>query len=81
MDLRSAAADFPRFGDGGGPVIWKGTDKTFFFGDYLRWTDRQIGTANTLNGAPTAAAERLFSNSSQSSAGSGTPCLCSGGNL
>jgi len=46
---------FPRFGDGGGPVIWKGTDKTFFFGDYLRWTDRQIGTGNTLNGAPTAA--------------------------
>ncbi len=46
---------FPWFGNGGGPVIWKGTDKTFFFGDYLRWTDRRIVTSNTLNGAPSTA--------------------------
>ena len=26
---------------------------TFFFGDYLKWTDRQLGSGTTINGAPT----------------------------
>lgn len=46
---------FPRFGDGNDPFFWKGTDKTFFFGDFQRWTDRQLGSGSTINGAPTAA--------------------------
>src|SRR5688572_3921108 len=45
----------PWFGDGGDPFIWKGTDKTFFFGDFQRWTDRSLGSGSTINGAPTAA--------------------------
>jgi hypothetical protein len=44
----------PWFGDGRDPHVWKGTDKTFFFGDYLKWTDRQVGSG-TIGGAPTAA--------------------------
>jgi hypothetical protein len=44
----------PWFGDGK-RHIWKGTDKTFFFGDYLKWSDRQLGSGATINGAPTAA--------------------------
>ena len=34
----------------GGPVV---RDRTFFFGSYQRWTDRQLGAGFTLNGAPT----------------------------
>ena len=34
----------------GGPVS---RDRTFFFGSYQRWTDRQLGSGFTLNGAPT----------------------------
>jgi hypothetical protein len=34
----------------GGPVL---RDKTFFFGSYQRWTDRQLGSGFTLSGAPT----------------------------
>lgn len=45
----------PRFDDGGAPRVWKGTNKAFFFADYLRWTDRQIGSGVTINGAPTSA--------------------------
>lgn len=36
----------------GGPVL---RDKTFFFGSYQRWTDRQLGSGATINGAPTEA--------------------------
>ncbi|MCA1608563.1 MAG: carboxypeptidase regulatory-like domain-containing protein [Acidobacteria bacterium] len=46
---------FPWFGDGGDPFIWRGIDKTFIFGDFQRWTDRQLGSGSTINGAPTAA--------------------------
>jgi len=34
----------------GGPVS---RDRTFFFGSYQRWTDRQLGAGFTMNGAPT----------------------------
>ena len=43
----------PRFGEGG-PAIINGRDRTFFFGSYQRWSDRQLGSGTTLNGAPTA---------------------------
>ncbi len=43
----------PRFGEGG-PAIISGKDRTFFFGSYQRWSDRQLGSGTTLNGAPTA---------------------------
>jgi hypothetical protein len=42
-----------RFGEGG-PSIINGKDRTFFFGSYQRWSDRQLGSGTTLNGAPTA---------------------------
>ncbi len=41
----------------GGPVI---KDKTFFFGSYQRWTDRQLGAGFTVNGAPTEAGRQLL---------------------
>ncbi len=43
----------PRFGEGG-PTHISGRDRTFFFGSYQRWSDRQLGSGTTLNGAPTA---------------------------
>ena len=43
----------PRFGEGG-PTIINGTNRTFFFGSYQRWSDRQLGSGTTLNGALTA---------------------------
>lgn len=43
----------PRFGEGG-PSWISGQDRTFFFGSYQRWSDRQLGSGTTLNGAPTA---------------------------
>ncbi|HEV8426754.1 MAG TPA: TonB-dependent receptor [Pyrinomonadaceae bacterium] len=43
----------PRFGEGG-PSYISGADRTFFFGSYQRWSDRQLGSGTTLNGAPTA---------------------------
>jgi hypothetical protein len=45
---------FPRFGEGG-PLLYSGRDKTFFFTDYQRWSDRRLGSGVTLSGAPTAA--------------------------
>lgn len=50
---------FLAFGEGG-PTIWRGTDRTFFFGDYQRWTDRQLGSGFTLNGAPTDAGRAVL---------------------
>lgn len=41
----------------GGPVI---KDRTFFFGSYQRWTDRQLGSGFTLNGAPTEAGRQVL---------------------
>jgi len=44
----------PRFGEGG-PAIFRGQDKTFFFGSFQRWSDRLAGSGTTLrDGAPTA---------------------------
>jgi hypothetical protein len=47
----------------GGPVL---PNRTFFFGSYQRWTDRQLGSGFTLNGAPTEAGRAVL----QSVAGS-----------
>jgi hypothetical protein len=41
----------------GGPVV---RNKTFFFGSYQRWTDRQLGSGFTLNGAPTEAGRAVL---------------------
>src|SRR5215471_6614736 len=49
----------PAFGEGGDP-FWKGTDKTFIFGDYQRWSDRSLVSGPTLNGAPTAAGRAVL---------------------
>jgi hypothetical protein len=43
---------FPRFGEGG-PYFYEGRDRTFFFADYQRWSDRRTPSL-TLRGAPTA---------------------------
>ncbi|MCC6330039.1 MAG: TonB-dependent receptor [Acidobacteria bacterium] len=43
----------PRFGEGG-PYFYSGKGKTFFFTDFQRWSDRQLGSGLTLKGAPTA---------------------------
>jgi hypothetical protein len=47
----------------GGPVL---RNRTFFFGSYQRWTDRQLGSGFTLSGAPTEAGRQVL----QSAAGS-----------
>src|SRR5436190_6615431 len=49
----------PVFGDGGNHV-WKGTDKTFIFGDYQRWSDRALVSGATLRGAPTDAGRAVL---------------------
>jgi hypothetical protein len=49
----------PVFGEGGDP-FWRGTDKTFIFGDYQRWSDRSLVAGPTLNGAPTAAGRAVL---------------------
>lgn len=49
----------PRFGEGG-PSIINGTDRTFFFGSYQRWSDRQLGSGTTLIGAPTEAGRQII---------------------
>ncbi len=45
---------FSRFGEGGAH-FYRGRDKTFFFTDYQRWSDRRLSSGVTLNGAPTIA--------------------------
>ena len=49
----------PRFGEGG-PAIINGTNRTFFFGSYQRWSDRQLGSGTTLNGAITGAGRAVL---------------------
>ena len=48
-----------KFGEGG-PTVFKAKDRTFFFGDFQRWTDRALGSGFTLNGAPTAAGRAVL---------------------
>ena len=50
----------PWFGDGGHAPLWKGTDKTFIFGDYQRWFDRELVSGPTLRSAPTAAGRAVL---------------------
>jgi hypothetical protein len=49
----------PRFGQGG-PGYIDGKDRTWFFGSVQRWTDRQLGSGSTLNGAPTEAGRQIL---------------------
>ncbi|HEX9425020.1 MAG TPA: carboxypeptidase-like regulatory domain-containing protein [Pyrinomonadaceae bacterium] len=49
----------PRFGEGGRSYI-SGRDRTFFFGSYQRWSDRQLGSGFTLVGAPTEAGRQVL---------------------
>jgi hypothetical protein len=49
----------PGFGEGG-PYYISGKDRTFFFGDLQRWTDRASGSGATLNGAPTEAGRAIL---------------------
>ena len=49
----------PVFSEGADP-FWRGTDKTFIFGDYQRWSDRSLVSGPTLNGAPTAAGRAVL---------------------
>jgi len=50
---------FLKFGEGG-PTVFKAKDRTFFFGDFQRWTDRSLGSGFTLRGAPTAAGRAVL---------------------
>ncbi|MCA1620218.1 MAG: carboxypeptidase regulatory-like domain-containing protein [Acidobacteria bacterium] len=45
----------PKFGEGPGKAYYSGRDRTFFFGSYQRWSNRQLGSGFTLVGAPTEA--------------------------
>jgi hypothetical protein len=49
----------PRFGEGG-PSIINGRNRTFFFVSLQRWSDRQLGSGTTLNGAPTEAGRQIL---------------------
>ena len=51
--------NLPRFGEGT-PYFYRGKDRTFFFGDFQRWTDRQLGSGTTINGAPTDAGRSVL---------------------
>ncbi len=49
----------PWFGEGT-PYYRSGKDRTFFFFDFQRWTDRALGSGFTLNGAPTAEGRQVL---------------------
>lgn len=44
----------------GGPTVYRGKDRTFFFGDFQRWTQRGAGVGTVINGAPTAAGRAIL---------------------
>ncbi len=48
---------FLKFGEG---VPALARDKTFFFWDYQKWTDRQLASGSAINGAPTAAGRAIL---------------------
>ncbi|MCA1639608.1 MAG: carboxypeptidase regulatory-like domain-containing protein [Acidobacteria bacterium] len=50
---------FFNFGEGG-PWYRSGKDRTFFFGDFQRWTIRQAGSGFTISGAPTEAGRAIL---------------------
>lgn len=63
LDKRAGRSDAPFReerqwgGTLGGPVF---RNRTFFFGSYQRWTDRQLGSGFTLDGAPTAEGRQIL---------------------
>ncbi len=48
---------FLSFGEG---VPAFARDKTFFFGDYQKWTDRSLASGSAITGAPTAAGRAIL---------------------
>jgi hypothetical protein len=48
---------FLKFGEGV-PALAK--DKTFFFADYQKWTDRQLASGSAISGAPTAEGRQIL---------------------
>ncbi len=50
---------FLKFGEG---VPAFARDKTFFFGDYQKWTDRQLTSGSAISGAPTAEGRAILQN-------------------
>ena len=63
LDKAAGFKDAPRRNENqfggtlGGPII---KDKTFFFGSYQRWTDRQLGSGATISGVPTEAGRQIL---------------------
>lgn len=63
LDKAAGFQDAPRRNENqfggtlGGPII---KDKTFFFGSYQRWTDRQLGAGATIAGVPTEAGRQIL---------------------
>jgi hypothetical protein len=63
LDKAARFTDAPRRNENqfggtlGGPIV---KDKTFFFGSYQRWTDRQLGSGATINGVPTDAGRQIL---------------------
>ncbi len=63
LDKAAGFTDAPRRNENqfggtvGGPIV---KDKTFFFGSYQRWTDRQLGSGATINGVPTEAGRQIL---------------------
>lgn len=49
----------PRFGEGG-PAIYDGRDKTFFFFSIQRWWDRLLGSGTTIRGVPTVEGRQVL---------------------
>src|SRR6185295_5041146 len=63
LDKSAGFKDAPRRNENqyggtiGGPII---KDRTFFFGSYQRWTDRQLGSGSSINGVPTEAGRQIL---------------------
>lgn len=63
LDKAAGFQDAPRRNENqfggtlGGPIV---KDRTFFFGSFQRWTDRQLGAGFTINGVPTEAGRQIL---------------------